>query len=333
MTRTVSQLIRYPIKGCRGEWLSSAKLGLSGLQHDRQFVICWKEPADSAKLRYPTMALSQNGGNNKILPLICPRVGEGSLYLEAPALGMPELEIPIAAPSSDVEEIWYGYHKRKALAHPLVGCEEWLTKIMRDTVKGKEDKQFCLYQLCDDDTTGVERVMHIWEENGERIKNYLPEVSLEDVISGHANAPLHLVTEYSHEYLNKQLVDEFLNIDRWRANIVIKGQEAPFEENDWESCTVGEMPAQSVPTWRCSMPYTDQENGEWRRGEVRELRRVFDRELNPYNGQDADFQPPFYGDRSEGGNAVFGTWLMHGPYRGELCVGDEVVPVFRKDFQ
>lgn len=98
----VSLLVVYPIKGCKGIQVQSARLFREGLEHDREFVIA--RPGDApnkvwefaSQRTFPRMALIET-----TMPSV-----EGTITLQAP--GMPILEVsPLTWGSEQVPlDIW-----------------------------------------------------------------------------------------------------------------------------------------------------------------------------------------------------------------------------------
>mmetsp|Transcript_6131 Transcript_6131/g.10619 ORF Transcript_6131/g.10619 Transcript_6131/m.10619 type:complete len:332 (-) Transcript_6131:53-1048(-) len=96
----VARLVIYPVKGCKGIEVKSAKLYAEGLEHDREYIITSKDEAGvwkfSSQRDLPKMALIE-----PVLP-----TEDGTLELRAPGMSPIEVGIPAAGAQKVSLEIW-----------------------------------------------------------------------------------------------------------------------------------------------------------------------------------------------------------------------------------
>ena len=89
MSATVSELVCYPIKGCAGRSLRTARMTSRGIQHDRAFMIVDENRSFRSQRSDPVLAL------------IRPNIDGDKITLEHPEFGMVSAHIDLR---SDAEE-------------------------------------------------------------------------------------------------------------------------------------------------------------------------------------------------------------------------------------
>jgi uncharacterized protein YcbX len=98
MAAVVSELVYYPVKGCAGVPLSTARLTETGITHDRQFMLVDPDGAFRSQRKTPSMAVLR------------PRIVGGRLVVEAPGVDPIELDPVDDGPRRDVSLFhkWFG---------------------------------------------------------------------------------------------------------------------------------------------------------------------------------------------------------------------------------
>ena len=79
---TLSSIIYYPIKACRGFEVESANVVRMGLEHDRRMMVVTPEGEYLTQREYPKLAL------------VTPTLKDGTLTLSAPGFDSIQLSIP-----------------------------------------------------------------------------------------------------------------------------------------------------------------------------------------------------------------------------------------------
>ncbi|MGB3369869.1 MAG: MOSC N-terminal beta barrel domain-containing protein [Rhodococcus sp. (in: high G+C Gram-positive bacteria)] len=75
MNATVSELVCYPVKGCAGHSLQSARMTFRGIEHDREFMIVDENRSFRSQRRDPVLALIHPTIDDERLTLLHPDVG------------------------------------------------------------------------------------------------------------------------------------------------------------------------------------------------------------------------------------------------------------------
>lgn len=222
MTITVSQLNVFPVKGLKGIALDSALATERGLAHDRRFMVVDPRGEFLTQREVPRMATVWTEISGGELRLAAPDHDEIALPLE-PTEGAP-LTV----------EVWNS--TCKAIA-PSQEADEWLTTYLR---------RACRLVYMPDST--------------QRPSN--PRYGGAGPIVGFADGYAFLVvSEASLEDLNGRLAYA-VTMDRFRANIVVKGASA-FGEDHWKEFGAGEaILRMAKPCGRCEVTTTDQSTGE-----------------------------------------------------------------------
>ena len=228
MSLAVTQLIVYPIKGCRGVSLSRATVTDVGLQHDREFMV-----VNSAG-RFVTQRTHSR------LALVAPQLppgdaapSDGALSLSAP--GMPQLQVPLA-PSR---------RRRRA----PVSVWEWSGEADDEGDEAGDWFSAFLGISC-------------------RLVRFAPGARRQtDATYGDGKTlftdgfPVLTVTEASLAALNARLAPPGVPMDRFRPNVVVGGA-LPFAEDGWERFRAGNAVLRGVkPCSRCKVTTIDQATG------------------------------------------------------------------------
>ena len=222
MAITVSQLNVFPVKGLKGIAVESSAATGRGLAHDRRFVVVDGGGRFLSQRELPLMAT------------VWTDIAGGELRLAAP--DHDEVAVPLEPAGGEplVATVW---ESECAAIAPSPEADRWLTA--------------ALGRPC-------------------RLA-YMPESTRRTSSERHAG-PGHLVgfadgfaflvvSEASLAALNARLARP-VPMDRFRANIVVRGCE-PFAEDGWGEFAVGAARLRMAkPCGRCQVTTTDQSTGE-----------------------------------------------------------------------
>ncbi len=220
---TVTDLVVYPVKSCRGIALEEATIGSGGIEGDRRWMIVNEAGRYMTQRELPRMAT--------IVPTLC----AGTLSLTAP--GMPPMEVPDVpdAPVLQVTVMTFRCTAVDAGARPA----EWLSQFLGRPVR-----------LVRFDPQVVRPVdPQFWQGDIET------RVAFPDAF------PLLLIARRSLDDLNSRL-ETPLPMNRFRPNVVLEGLE-PYEEDRIAELRAGSLKLQMArPCTRCKITTTDQMTGE-----------------------------------------------------------------------
>jgi uncharacterized protein YcbX len=222
---TVSDLILYPVKGCAGTPLTRARVLPTGVLHDRTFMFV--RASDG---------LFRSQRSTSRLSVIRPELTtEGDkLTLSAPdtqsvALDVTEdgRRLPV-----DVHGVWQGEAVDQGDE-----AAEWVSTLTGEPLR--------LVRMAPDHTRAVD------ERHG--------------AITFTDSTPLHLTSLSSLDDLNARILEkgaEPVPMARFRPNVVIKGWELPYTEDDIRDFTIGTTHLRWVkPDVRCKVTMVDQPTG------------------------------------------------------------------------
>jgi len=293
MSLIVTQLIVYPIKGCRGVSLSRAAVTDVGLRMDREYMVV------NAEGRFVTQR------TNSKLALVAPQLPPGDA---APADGA----LSISAPGRPALQVSLSPRRRRRRAPVQVW--EW---------SGEADDEGDEASEWFSDFLGVSC----------RLVRFAPDARRKtDVTYGTGSTlftdgfPVLTVSEASLAALNARLPSPGVPMDRFRPNLVVGGA-TPFAEDTWDRFKAGSTVLRGVkPCSRCKVTTIDQETG--REGQGQEPLRS----LSSFrSGSALGWNEPGGGDawRAQvffGFNACVET-------AGTLAVGDAVQVLSTRDWR
>jgi len=237
----VCALFLYPVKSCRAVSVTRATVTPQGFKGDRSFQIssmgrpCTPRDASNAKLYQLACRLSE-----KHLHLCMPSGAAFAVPLDAATTSVRVTCLGLsAAPRAD--------NDRETLEDFGDGVAAWLEQNL--SITGAR-------------LTGIgkdySRHMILNPKHGEAV----PEDSKDSLVSLADEAPFLLTSEASLADLNQRLVargQAAINMDRFRANIVVSGPRLrPWEEDTWKRLRIG-----TVEFWvwqrcaRCEMTTID----------------------------------------------------------------------------
>lgn len=216
----------YPIKGMRGIAVRSARLEQEGFEYDRRWMLVDDKGKFISQRTHPELA--------KFIPMI-----QGH---------------DLVISYDDASFKW-----------PLEQCTEEVISvsvfddIMEAALVSDECSAWFSEQL-----GGSYRLVKV-SSSTNRIKNfksYLSDSSIESTTTvGFADGYPYLMLGTASVNLLNSKMDEDLNIDRFRANIIIRTNE-PHIEDTWKNIQIGDQQLYVVkPCARCQVPTIDQKTG------------------------------------------------------------------------
>jgi len=232
MPITLSSLIYYPIKACRGFEVESANVERMGLEHDRRMMVVTPEGKFLTQREHHKLAL------------VTPTLKDGIVTLSAPGFDSLHVAVRTSGASQPVD-IWHS----KGVAAIDQGEEAgaWFS-----------------------DWLGISaRLVHIADGFKRRVN---PQYAVdEDDHTGFADGyPILIISEGSLADLNARL-ETPLPMTRFRPNIVVKGCD-PFAEDTWNQITLGDVKVAIVkPCARCVVTTIDKETLETSKEPLRTL--------------------------------------------------------------
>ena len=229
MQTTIDQLFIYPVKGCRGIPIDSARLAATGLEiddiGDREWVVVDAGGRFLSQRELPKMTLVET------------RLTSTALRLRAP--GMLELEVPFAS-EGDVIRVQVWNDHVAAVTQGEV-ADAWFSR--------------CLGQPC--------RLMR-FDPEARRLSNSRYTGATEAPYKFADAFALLIASTASLADLNQKLAGRgaaAVGIERFRPNIVLAGVEA-FEEDYIDRLSIADATLRVVkPCVRCSVPNVDPATG------------------------------------------------------------------------
>lgn len=243
---TISNIIYYPIKACRGFEVDTACVERMGLEHDRRMMVVTEQGAFLTQREHPRLAL------------VAPRLSDGMLELSAPNYDSIRLGIQTSGAPWPVD-IWKskGVHAIDQGEEAARWFSDWLGTSVRlvhfaDGYKRRVNEE---YAVNDDDHTGF------------------------------ADAyPILLISEESLQDLNSRL-ETPVPLNRFRPNLVVRGCE-PFAEDTWNRIKVGDVELAVVkPCVRCVVTTIDKETLEQSKEPLKTLGKYRKHKLGAIFGQ------------------------------------------------
>jgi uncharacterized protein len=225
---TVSEINIYPVKGLGGISLDSAEMTTRGLAHDRRFMIVDADHEFVSQREVPKMAT-----------IWTERIGD-------------QLELAAA----DHDPITIDLQPR---ALPTRTVRVWSSHVHAHTVSAEADTWLSEY-------LGFDARLVYMPDSAERRCN--PAYAKNNEIVSFADGyPVLIANEASLADLNTRITQnggQAVPMNRFRANIVVKGALA-WEEDGWNEIAIGDAVFRAVkPCARCQVTTTDQGTGEVR---------------------------------------------------------------------
>jgi len=243
---TVSSLIYYPIKACRGVEVDSANIERMGLQHDRRMMVVTPDGEFLTQREYPRLAL------------ILPTLKDGVLELCAPNYDSIQVSIqPSGIP---------------------IAVSVWESQGIQAIDQGEEAAAWF------SDWLGSEvRLVHI-ADGYKRIVSAEYSINSDDHTGFADGYPILLASEEGLQDLNTHL-ETPVPMNRFRPNLVVKGCE-PFAEDTWNRIKVGGVEMAVVkPCARCVVTTIDKVTLEKSREPLKTLGKYRKHRLGAIFGQ------------------------------------------------
>jgi uncharacterized protein len=246
MSITVSSLLYYPIKACRGFEVDSSQVERMGLQHDRRMMVTTPDGTFLTQREYPRLAL------------VTPTLKDGMLELSAPEFDSLCINIQTSGTS-----------------HPVT---VWKSKGVAAIDQGEEAAQWFSDWL----ETEV-RLVH-FADGYKRTVNEKYAVNADDHTGFADGYPILVISEESLQDLNSRL-ETPVPMDRFRPNIVVKGCD-PFAEDTWNRIQIGDVKLAIVkPCARCEVTTIDKATLERSKEPLKTLGKYRKHELGAIFGQ------------------------------------------------
>ncbi len=245
---TLSSLIYYPIKACRGHEVESWNVERMGLDADRRMMVVTPEGEFLTQRNYAKLAL------------VSPKLHQGVLTLSAPKFDSIRVSVQRSG--------------------PIVPVNVWKSKGVSAVDQGEEAAQWFSDWLGDS-----VRLVHI-ADGYHRLVNEEYAVN-EDDHTGFADGyPILVTSEESLQDLNSRL-ESPIPMNRFRPNLVVKGCDA-FMEDTWNQIRIGDVKIAIVkPCARCEVTTIDKETLERSKEPLKTLGKYRKQKLGAIFGQNA----------------------------------------------
>jgi uncharacterized protein YcbX len=245
---TLSSLIYYPIKACRGFEVDTSLIERMGLKHDRRMMVVTNEGE----------FLTQREQHR--LAWVTPELSDCTLTLSAP--GYDSIQLPIQS---------------QGIPWPV---NIWKSKGVQAIDQGEEAAGWF------SDWLGAPvRLVHIADGYLRKV-NEKYAVSPDDRTGFADGYPILLISEESLIDLNSRL-EIPVPMNRFRPNVVVKGCE-PFAEDTWKRIRIGEVELAVVkPCARCVVTTIDKQTLEQRKEPLKTLATFRRHESGVIFGQNA----------------------------------------------
>jgi uncharacterized protein YcbX len=243
---TISSLIYYPIKACRGFEVDSMQVEAMGPEHDRRMMVVTPDGMFLTQREYPRLAL------------VTPMLKDGTLELSAPGYDSIQLGI-------------------QTTGAPLA-VRVWQSHGVQSIDQGEEAAAWF------SDWLGSEvRLVHI--ANGYRRRVESDYAVNPDDHTGFADGyPILLASEAGLAELNSRLKTP-VPMNRFRPNLVVRGCES-FAEDTWNRIRAGDVTLAVVkPCARCVVTTIDKETLETSKEPLKTLGKYRKHKLGAIFGQ------------------------------------------------
>lgn len=217
---TLSTLIYYPIKACRGFEVPAARVERMGLEHDRRMMVVTPEGQFLTQREFPRLAL------------VTPTLQGDFLHLSAP--GFDAIRVAVQSRGT------------------TVSVNIWKSRGVQAVDQGEEAAQWFSEWL-----GAPVRLVHLAEGYLRRI-NEKYAINADDHTGFADGYPILLASEDSLADLNARL-ESPIPMNRFRPNVVVSGCE-PFAEDGWKRIRLGEVELAVVkPCARCVVTTFDKD--------------------------------------------------------------------------
>ncbi|KAL5716023.1 hypothetical protein ACHQM5_017767 [Ranunculus cassubicifolius] len=232
-TATISSILVYPIKSCRGISVPQAPISSTGLRWDRQWLVVNSKGRAYTQRVEPKLALVEVELPNEAFHEDWHPTSDSYMVIKAPAMDI--LKVPLSKTSKVIDGISVWEWSGSALDE---GSEasDWFSNYL-----GKPSR------LVRFNAVSETRVVD---------PNFAP--GYKTMFSD--EYPFMLLSKGSLNALN-ELLEEPLPINRFRPNILVDGCE-PFAEDLWTEIKINKLTFNGVKLCsRCKVPTINQDNG------------------------------------------------------------------------
>ena len=228
MMMTVTEINIYPVKSLGGISIEGSESTSRGLKYDRRFMLVDENHEFLTQRDHPQMATIRTAIDGDNLILSSPFDDSITVPLQPRLL-------------------------------PTRTVKVWSSRVHAHTVSAEADTWLSDYLGMD------ARLVHMPDTAERRVSPDFAQNN--EVVSFADGYPVLIASEESLAELNKRIAQTGaapVTMDRFRANIVVKGC-APFAEDTWRDFDIGDASFRGVkPCTRCQMTTTDQTTGEVR---------------------------------------------------------------------
>ena len=243
---TVSNLIYYPIKGCRGVEVEAACVERMGLEHDRRMMVVTVEGEFLTQRNAPRLAL------------VAPTLKDGVLRLSAP--GYDSIQLGLQTSGTP----WL--------------VDVWKSRGVQSIDQGEEAAAWFSDWLGQ-----AVRLVH-FADGYQRFVNEAYAVNADDHTGFADGYPILLTSEEGLQDLNSRL-ETPVPMNRFRPNLVVRGCE-PFAEDTWNRIQIGDVQLAVVkPCARCEVTTIDKETLERSKEPLKTLGKYRKHKLGAIFGQ------------------------------------------------
>lgn len=220
----VSEVNVYPVKSCGGIALDAASIGERGFVNDRRWMLLDERGSMITQREAPTMALIKTA------------VDDHALRLSAP--GRPDFALPLDQPGERVA-----------------------VTIWRDKGVGAVEQGAAVAAWFSDYLGQPAHLVRFAADFVRHVDIAYAHAATDQV--GFADGyPFLILSEESLADLNTRL-DQPLPMNRFRPNIVVRGADKPYAEDDWQTIRIGDVIFDVVKACaRCAITTTDQATAE-----------------------------------------------------------------------
>lgn len=233
MSIEVKSLHVYPIKSCAAINMQESAVALTGLEHDRTYMLVDDNGNYLSQRQIPEMAL------------VTPTLGETALTLSAP--GIEDIDVPLELDPDDEQLVLATVH-----GDPIYGqvvsedVNAWFEEALPQY---KQNKGYRLLKGRADLPRYIDGLYH------------KPGATNQ---VGFADGKSILVASMASLAALSNERGEPIPMDRFRPNIVVDGQDLEaYDEDFWRAIKIGDLSAYVVKACdRCQIPDTNQQTAE-----------------------------------------------------------------------
>lgn len=233
----VSEIWVYPIKGCKGTMLKEARIGVHGIEMDRQFVIVDAETG---------MFVAQRSSGDL-------GIGINSMCMINPVIEHDPLRFKISAPGMETMTVYPDMFVPIGTMRQKIRVWNWTG----DALMADADTSYWFTEFLSRERPGQYRLMRFHGET-RRAKVGYSQLRFADAY------PFLVISQESLDDLNEYRIigGKALPMNRFRPNIVISGGK-PYDEDRLDRMVINGVDFEGMELCiRCPVTTTDQDTGE-----------------------------------------------------------------------